>query len=296
MRLWQMCFSRTAYSSPGHPESVVDRRGPGSGRRLTAANRQSRSPAATARLPLRGSPPLPPPRSSGAAGSPCRAPWRWGEQLPELRVVLQGVPLHGQRQVVDGEEVLVVLQELEVLLPDKAARREHHAEVADLGLVRRPVDGVEGYLDQVFLRELEAVGPPHARQPVEAGAKIVVVVEAQHRLLGALLGEAPEVRDRLDAEIPAGLFARGDGIGVVPRGGFEPLDAVLFQVLPGHGLVLLPGVPNKPGLPQEDQPARGRVLPVEVYLFVDQRLAHLLVAAKTGPVYDRGVGGLHARP
>ena len=41
-----------------------------------------------------------------------------------------------------------------------------------------------------------------------------------------------------------------------------------------------------------DQPARGRVLPVEVYLAGLERLPHLLVAAEARPVDDRGVGRL----
>src|SRR3712207_8676758 len=40
------------------------------------------------------------------------------------------------------------------------------------------------------------------------------------------------------------------------------------------------------------QPARGRVLPVEVYLAGGQRLAYLLVPPDTGPVDDRGAGGI----
>jgi hypothetical protein len=41
-----------------------------------------------------------------------------------------------------------------------------------------------------------------------------------------------------------------------------------------------------------DQPARGRVLPIEVYLAGLERLTDGLVVAETCPVDDRGVGRL----
>src|SRR5918998_3701056 len=164
------------------------------------------------------------------------------EDLPELRVLLEHALSYGKRRVVHGEEILVVLEEPQVQLPNKPACRKHHAEVADLALVGGLVDRIDGHLYEVLLGEAEPVGPLQPRQPVEAGAEVVVVVEAQRRLLGPLLDQALQVRDGLDAEFPLGLLTCGDGVRIVTRRRVQPPDAVLLKVLTGHGLVLLLGV------------------------------------------------------
>src|SRR5918997_5444827 len=174
----------------------------------------------------------------------------------------------------------------------KAARRENHAEVADLAPVGGVVHRVDGHLDHVLLGELEPVGPLQTGQPVEPGQEVIVVVEAERRLLGTLLDQTLQVRDVLDPEVPARLLARGDGVGVVAGGRGEPLYAVLPEVLPGNGLVLLPRIGQGIRLGKVNQPARGRVLPVEVYLAGLERLTDLLVAAESRLVDDRGVGRL----
>ena len=207
-------------------------------------------------------------------------------QLPEH------VLPYGKRRVVDGEEVFVVFQQAQVQFLDKAACGKDHAEVADLRPVRGVVDCVDAHLYEVLLGKLEVVGPLQAWQPVEAGPEVVVVVEAERRLLGTILGQALEVRDGLDAEVAAVFLARSYGVGVVARRGVEPPYAVLIKVFPGHRLVLLFRVWYRVGPREVDEPAGRRVLSVEVDLARLQRLAHGLVAPEDLPVYCRSVGGL----